>query len=293
MLLFILGIVCLLICLLVLIGSIGVKEEDGINDYKQFKEFSKAASVIAGFIAVILIFMSSITSIPTGHTGVITSFGKVKDYVYDAGLNFKLPWCKIVKLDNRTQKETLETSCFSKDIQEVNVLFTLNYKIQKENAQQIYKTIGKEYYDTVVMPCVQEAIKTTTAKYTAEELVGMRKNLADTIEKELGETLSKYNIDVVDISIENMDFTDAFEKAVEEKQVAQQNKLKSETQAEQKIIEAEADAKAKIIAAEAEAEAYRVQSSQITDALLKKWELDARQKHGWVTIQGANAIITQ
>ena len=258
-----------------------------------FKLLNKPLGFVAWFASAILFIASCMAIVPTGHTGVVATFGKVADYTFESGINMKAPWSNVVKMDNRTQKASLETACFSSDIQEVTVTFTLNYNIQKENAQKIYKNIGKNYYETVVVPSIQESLKTVTAKYTAEGLINSRSDLALNVQNELSAKLNQYNINVIDVSIENMDFTDAFEKAVEEKQVAQQNKLKAETQAAQKIIEAEAEAKAKIIAAEAEAEAYRIQSSQITESLLKKWELDARLKHGWVTIQGANTIVKE
>lgn len=233
MLLFILGVIGIIIG--VILFTIGVIEvEDG----------AKYGGIIAWVVSGILIIISCFAIVPTGHTGVVVNFGKVADYTLEAGINGKAPWSKIVKMDNRTQKASLETACFSSDIQEVTVAFTLNYNIQKENAQKIYKIIGKDYYDTVVTPSIQEALKTVTAKYTAEGLINSRAELAKNVSIELSNKLKQYNINVVDISIENMDFTDAFEKAVEDKQVAQQNKLKAETQSAQKIIEAEANAKA-------------------------------------------------
>lgn len=282
MLLFILGIIGVIIG--IGLFSVGIKENE---------LGAKYSGIGAWIVSAVLIIISCFAVIPIGHTGVVVNFGKVADYTFEAGINAKAPWSKIVKMDNRTQKASLETACFSSDIQEVTVTFTLNYNIQKENAQKIYKTIGKEYYDTVVIPSIQEALKTVTAKYTAEGLIKSRSELANNVTDELSNKLEQYNINVVDVSIENMDFTDAFEKAVEDKQVAQQNKLKAETQSAQKVIEAEANAKAQIIQAEAEAEAYRIKSAEITDNLLKKWELDARLKHGWVTIQGANTIVKE
>ena len=227
-------------------------------------------------VGALLIIFSCICSVPTGHTGIVTSFGRVEDYTLEAGIHFKAPYKKVVKMDNRTQKGTLKMSCFSSDIQEVKVQYTLNYCIQKSNAQTIYKTIGKDYYETVVTPCIQEALKVVTAKYNAEDLIGSRSQLALEVENNLSEQLKKYNIKLIDTSIENMDFTDAFENAVEEKQVAAQNKLKAETQAEQKVIEAEAEANAKIIKANAEAKANDTLSKSLTDKILyqkyiEKW----------------------
>ena len=223
-------------------------------------------------LGIVLIGASCIASVPTGHTGVVTTFGKVENFTFEAGLHIKNPFSKVVNMDNRTQKGSLEMVCFSSDIQEVRVLYTLNYQIQKANAQTLYRTIGRDYYNTVVTPCIQEALKTVTAKYNAEDLIGSRANLAIEVEENLAEKLTKYNIEVSSTAIENMDFTDAFTNAVEEKQVAAQNKLKAETEAAQKLIEAEAAAKALLIAAEAEAKANKTISDSLTkDVLYQQW----------------------
>jgi len=128
--------------------------------------------------------------------------------------------------------------------------------------------------------------KVVTAKYSAEDLVSERTNLAYEIETELSEKLELYNVEVVSTSIEDMDFTDAFTNAVEEKQVAQQNKLRAETEAETlkieaeaaaevKRIEAQAQADAKLIEAEAEAEANRKVAESITDNILYNKFIDS------------------
>lgn len=240
------------------------------------------ASGIATFIIFILLCLS-VCKIPTGHTGVVTSFGKVQNYTLDAGIHVKAPWQRVIKMDNRVQKQSIELSCFSSDIQEVKIIYTVNYQIDKANAMTIYSTIGKEYYDIAVVPNITESVKVVTAKFTAEKLVGTREKLAQAIEKDLTERLKDYNIELVSTSIEDMDFTDAYTNAVEAKQVAQQNKLKAETEAEQKVIEAEANAEvarikaqgnadAKKIAAEAESKANEMLSKSLTDKVLKnKW----------------------
>ena len=240
-----------------------------------------------GFLTVILILailivvgMSCVTTVPTGHTGVVTTFGSVEDYTFDSGVHMKLPWQKVVMMDNRIQKQTVNLSCFSSDIQEVSMVYTVNYQINKANAQNIYRSIGIAYYETVIIPCITESTKVITAKYTAENLVGQRANLAAAIEVELAAKLEGFNIELVSTSIEDMDFTDAFTTAVEEKQVAQQNKLRAETEAERikieaeaqaevKRIQAQAEADARLIAAEAEAEANRRIAVSLTDSILK------------------------
>ena len=240
-----------------------------------------ASLLLAGAILVSLgaAALASIQTVPTGHTGVVTTFGRVENTTLDSGVHLVLPWQNVVKMDNRVQKQTAELSCFSSDIQEVNLTYTINYQIKKSDAQTIYRTIGVDYYHTVIQPCITESVKVVTARYTAEQLVGKRNELAAAIEDDLADKLLNYNIELVSTSIENMDFTAAFTDAVEAKQVAQQNKLRAETEAEQKVIEAQAAAEVRKVnadaeayevraKAEAEAEANRMISESLTQALI-------------------------
>ncbi len=240
----------------------------------------KLLIIIPVVVLLLIIISCSITMIPTGHTGVVTTFGSVEDYTLDSGVHMKYPWQKVIMMDNRIQKQTVDLSCFSSDIQEVSMTYTVNYQINKANAQEIYKTIGINYYDTVIIPCITEATKVVTAKYSAEALVSDRTALATGIEELLSTKLSEFNVELVSTSIENMAFTEAFTNAVEEKQVAQQNKLRAETEAQRKKIEADADAEVKrieakgeadaeLIKAEAEAEANKKIAESITDGVLR------------------------
>ena len=235
-----------IVAILVLLG--------GIIAYLASKKGFVAA--IALVIAAALCVLSCVTTVPTGHTGVVTTFGHVENFTLDAGVHMVKPWQQVVKMDNRVQKQTVKLACFSSDIQEVNMAYTINYQIRKADAMTLYSTVGVAYYSTVVSPNIAEAVKVATARYTAEELVGMRDELANAIELILSEKLEQYNIEVVSTSIEDMDFTDAFTDAVEAKQVAQQNKLKAQTEAEQRVIEANAAAEVKKV--QADAEAYEV-----------------------------------
>jgi regulator of protease activity HflC (stomatin/prohibitin superfamily) len=240
-----------------------------------------ATCVIATLIICGILFgVSFIGTVPTGYTGILTTFGRVENVTLEAGLNTKAPWQRIVTMDNRVQKQTIELSCFSSDIQEVSMLYTINYQISSADAMTIYKSIGAQYYEKVIIPNVTESVKTACAHYTAEDLVNNRSSLANDIENDLASRLSEYDIILVSASIEDMDFTDAFTSAVEAKQVAQQNKLKAQTEAEQKVIEAKANADAAKIAADteayeievkaaAEAEANRLLAESLTEALIE------------------------
>ena len=229
--------------------------------------------IAAGVIGIIaaLLFMMCFTSVPAGYTGVPVTFGKVANYTFDSGIHFKSPFTNVIKMDNRIQKHTINMAAFSKDIQETSVSYTINYQISKNDAMTIYRTIGKEYFDTVITPNISEAVKTAVAHYTAESLVNNRDQLANEIEETLIKLLDKYHIEVVGTAIEDLDFTDAFTNAVEAKQVAAQNKLKAETEqaqatmeekakAERAIIVANADAEQAVIAAKADLEVVQIQA---------------------------------
>ena len=121
---------------------------------------SRAATttvIVTAVVVAIFVGLSCMASVPTGHTGVLTTFGRVEDRTLEAGMNFKAPWQFVVKMDNRVQKQTTDLICFSSDIQEVSMKYTLNYQISSKDAMTIYKTIGVDYYNNIIVPNITEA----------------------------------------------------------------------------------------------------------------------------------------
>ena len=237
-----------------------------------------AFSIIAFVLAVGCCIGACVKVVPTGHTGVVTTFGRVEDVTYEAGINFVAPWKKVINMDNRTQKSSLSLNCFSSDIQEVTLTYTVNYQIDKSNAQMIYKTIGVDYFEKVVQPKILEAVKGVFALYNAETLIASRGTLSSQIEEILSKSLEQYNVQLVSTSIEDIDFTDSFTDAVEAKQVAEQNKLRAQTEQEQAIIEAKANAEKVTIAADADAKAQIIAAQ--ADAEVAKIGADAAEYQG-------------
>lgn len=215
---------------------------------------------LVSLVGLAIIGAGCITSVPTGHTGVVTTFGNVENYTYEAGIHVKSPFQNVTNMDNRTQKQVMDLTAFSSDIQEVSVSFSLNYQISKENAQTIYRTIGVSYYDTVIAPRIQEAVKTVFAQYTAESLITKRSSLSAEITDILTTNLTEYNIIVLSAAVENIDFSDAFTDAVEAKQVAEQAKLKAQIEQQQANLEAQAAAERSVIAANAAAEVSKIEA---------------------------------
>ena len=243
-------------------------------------------SFIALIVAIILAF-SMIKTVPTGYTGILTTFGKVEPNTVSAGVHVIAPWQKIVKLDNRTQKVSVETDTFSKDIQQVKVSLAVNFCIDQATAQELYKTVGVNYYESVVLPRILENVKAVVAEYSAENLVAKRGELSDEILTRLTDDAAAYGINIISISVEDIDFTDEFTDAVERKQVATQNKLAAETEQAQKtmeeqaaadraVISAKAKAEQDVIAANAELEVTKIQAEAALYAGEKEAEMNKR-----------------
>lgn len=228
---------------------------------------------ILSVLGLLVICGGMVATVPTGHTGILTTFGKVEDITLEAGVHIKSPFQKVVVMDNRTQVARVTLTCFSSDIQEVLVDYSMNYQIDKSNAQTIYKNIGTDYYTTVMQPRIQEVVKSVIAKYTAESLVESRDALSNQITDTLVKELGAYNIEVVSTSVENLDFSDAFTNSVEEKVVALQTKLKTQTEEEQKTMQKEEDAKRAEIQAKADASVKEIQAE--ADANVAKIKADA------------------
>jgi len=222
---------------------------------------------------LLLIIGGMIATVPTGHTGILTTFGKVEDKTLEAGMHIKSPFQEIVCMDNRTQVAHLQLSAFSSDIQEVLVTYSMNYQIEKANAQKIYKEIGVDYYNTVMAPRIQEVVKSVIAKYTAEDLIESREALSVQITNALIEQLGAYNIVVVSTAVEDIDFSDAFTASVEDKVVAEQALLKAQTEQAQKTMEQEKAAEREKIQAAAEAEVKEIQAA--ADAAVAKIKAEA------------------
>ena len=236
----------------------------------------------------IIFLTNSCSSVPAGHTGILTTFGKVEDRILTEGLNWKSPFQKVVKMDNRTQKKVEEFQAFSSDIQEVNIMLAVNYSINQETAQNLYRTVGVEYYTNIVYPRLLESTKSVFSSYTAEQLIGNRENLSNEIKDLVIPDVARYGIIISDISVQDIDFTDAFTNAVEAKQVAAQDKLTAETKQAQLTMEAEQEAHRQVIKAQADAEQAKIAAQ--ADLEVTKIQADAAEYAGQKEAARINAI---
>lgn len=224
-------------------------------------------------VAAVLAF-SAYFIVPPGEVAIKTRLGSIVDS-YSEGMHFKLPFFEnITRFSIQIQRADIKTQAFSKDLQTMNAHLVVNHRIQKETAVSIYRNLGPAYVSNIVDPAVQEVFKAIAARYSAERVISERNELVLEINKEVKERLTLKEIVVTDISVTDLDFTDQFLKAVEDKQVAEQQAKMSE-----KLVEkAKRDAEQAIAKSRGEAEALRMQREQVTPALIELRKVDAQLK---------------
>lgn len=229
-------------------------------------------------LLILLLFVTAtncVHSVPPGHRGVVVTLGKVSQVNLGEGLQFKLPYIqKIVNMKVTLEKEEVQESAASSDLQEIMTTLTVHFNVMPDCAWKMYQNMRKDYHSLLLKPIIQEDLKATTAQFTAEQLITTRSQLVYKLTEKLDTSLEPYGINVQTVNFVNFEFTEVFMDAVEAKVTAEQEALKAKNvlvqiqyEAQQKIIQAEAEKNATIITAEAQArqveisadaEAYKV-----------------------------------
>lgn len=215
---------------------------------------------VVGILLLIFLVLNPVVIIGAGKRGVVMNWGAVSGTVMGEGIHVRIPIMQQVRvIDVQTQKLKQETSAYSKDIQTVSSVMALNYHAKPEMVNKLWQEVGEDYVQRLIDPAVQESVKAACAKFTAQQLIEERPKVKDEIKQELWNRLSRHFV-VDDFSITDFQFSEEFEKAVEEKQVAQQKALKASNDLERIKTEAEQ----RVAQAKAEAEAIRIQAQAIT-----------------------------
>ena len=259
------------------------KDTDNNPFIPDFIEKNPRRATIYVIVAFILLItaIDCIHSVPPGHRGVIVTFGKVREVNLGEGLQLKLPYVqRIVNMKVMLEKEQVQESAASSDLQEITTTLTVHFNIMPSSAWMVYQTMRQDYHDLLLRPVIQEDLKATTAKFTAEELITTRAALVQKLAEKLRESLQPYGIYVQTVNFVDFQFSKAFSEAIEAKVTAEQDALKAKNilvriqyEAQQKIIQAEADKNATIIAAEADAR--RVEISALAEAFRVTTEANA------------------
>ena len=234
------------------------------------------AALICVIFAIVVLSISCISTVPTGHTGILTTFGRVEDKSLPNGINFHAPWQNVVTMSNKEQNFTEMNVSFSKDLQEVTYTYTVKYSLRPDATPTIYKTIGEKYFEILIKPQVNNAVKAAFGLREAEEMTENRITIQDEINRSVSTYAELYGITTT-VFLDDFDFTDAYTNAIEAKQVAEQEALRDKTQqtmetertrqqAERAKIEAENAAAIREINASADAEAARIKAQADFDA---------------------------
>lgn len=278
---------------------------------------SKAGKVGAVVLALVIIFgiigcAVCLEKIPAGYVGVVYSMsGGVEDEVLQQGWHMISPTKKVKEFTVSeeqlalTKDDDKSFSVSTSDNANIDISFQMSYYFIEEDVAKTYQRFkgmdGEDIIKNRVTTVLRSKISEVTGSYSMMEIYSgeravINKAIKEYLNKELG---NRYGIAVTEASIIDVHPDEQLQKTIDERVRAMQKKQQAEAeqdtikvQNETKILEAEASAKARIIAAEAEAKANEIIANSITENLLKKEEMEARKKHGWITVKGADTVVT-
>lgn len=232
--------------------------------------------IVLGTVILSNAVFSAMTQVPAGQIGVVYEFGAIKGQVPE-GLQWVAPWRSVQLANIQVERHVFERlASFSKETQDVFVKATLNIKVSPETIQELYRTVGVNYFSVLVESRVAQNFKDETVKYNSVDIAPHREDIRKAVRDRLEKELSPYSIQVVDLLLDNVDFTPAFKTAVENKQVATQNALTEEQnvlverhKAEQAVETARGQGQSTLVRAEKQAEANRKLAASLTPELIQ------------------------
>ncbi|MBQ7412688.1 MAG: prohibitin family protein [Alphaproteobacteria bacterium] len=217
--------------------------------------------VCVAIVVTIGIAASGVTVIDTGYRGVKTRFGKLVGETWGEGIHFYNPiTTDMHSIDTKVQKHTLRMSAYTKDVQQAELIVSVNSSLDESKVHLLYQNIGMGYKDKVITPQILKAVKDTIGSWEADTLVSNREKAANDILSSLKTGLEPYYIRVQSVVIENIDYSSQFERAIEEKQIATQDAIKAKNRTKQ----IEEEAQQKVLSAKAEAESMKIRSQALS-----------------------------
>ncbi|KAL1842162.1 hypothetical protein VTJ49DRAFT_5935 [Mycothermus thermophilus] len=187
----------------------------------------------------------------------------VKETVVNEGTHFLVPWLqKAIIFDVRTKPRIIGTTTGSKDLQMVSLTLRVLHRPDVQSLPKIYQSLGPDYDERVLPSIGNEVLKAIVAQFDAAELITQREAVSQRIRQDLMKRAREFHIALEDVSITHMTFGKEFTKAVEQKQIAQQDAERARF-----IVErAEQERQANVIRAEGEAESAETISRAIAKA---------------------------
>lgn len=211
--------------------------------------------ILAAFI--ILVGLNAFVIINPGQAGVLSILGKAQDGALLEGIHFKAPLISNVDIyDVTVQKFEVPAESSTKDLQDLKARFAINFRLDPTEVVTVRRTQGTlaNIVSKIIAPQTQESFKIAAARRTAEQSITQRSELKEDFDNALNSRLEKYGILVLDTSVVDLNFSSEFAKAVEDKQIAEQEAQRAVYTAQQAKQEAQAD----INRAQGKAEAQRL-----------------------------------
>ncbi|MGE5310538.1 MAG: prohibitin family protein [Nitrospirota bacterium] len=242
-----------------------------------------------GFLGVlffiVLVAWGSFVIVPAGHRGVVLWWGSVEKRIMGEGLNLKAPFAeRVIKVDVKVQPHPFkEIDAASKEYQIVKLTGMMNFHIDPAYVNDLYQRVGLDFADKVIDPAFNDFVKEVVPTYAITEILPKREEIRKRAMEKLGQNLERYHIIVDDIYIANIRFSPEYEKAIEAKQVAQQQVetqrqvlAQREIEAQQKVASAKGEAESILVVAQGQAKANDALSRSISPILvqyrgIEKW----------------------
>ena len=240
-----------------------------------------AAFIMRGIGIILLVggvLWSGVTQVPAGSQGVLLRFGALQGSL-NPGIHLIVPGVnEVILMETRTQKEESQATAASRDLQIVTTTIALNYRLDAVKVPQIFAGVGPGYRERIIAPAIQESLKVVTSRYTAEELIRNRQQVKNEVEADVTKRLLAYIlVDPQGVSIVNFEFSPEFNRAIEAKQVAQQEAEKQKFVLQQAELQRQTEvarAKGSAEAARLNAESLRAQGGSLVIARewITKWD---------------------
>lgn len=215
--------------------------EAELQKYRDRRMLVKLASYAIGGIFCISLISGCFSIIETGERGVVLRFGEYK-YTMSEGLNFKAPIIdSVYKLQVRDRSYNSDVEVSSKDMQTIKISSALVYSLDESKVGDIYRRYGNNIETTIIKPTVAEVINSTIAQYPIEEFVNKRDEISQKIMSSLKVRLADIGIDIKSFLITNHDFSDDYNKAIEQKKIAEQAAITAEYNKQKAQLDSEAN----------------------------------------------------
>ena len=219
---------------------------------------------------------SSLRQVEAGHVGVVYQFGEIVSQKSE-GLQFIAPWQTMKVASVQVQRKTFENlEAFSKETQDISVTVAVNYSVAPAKVQNLYRTVGVNWFDVLVQARLNNFLKEEMVKYETTEIAPNREKIRNDVRLRLASELAPFSVTVTDLLIENIDFRPEFKSAIVAKQVATQDALREQekikqrkAEADQAIETAKGEAESTKLRAQGQADANRLLAASLTPEVIQ------------------------